>query len=151
MSRRTRRRLKSYFGSWLSWESSKLGENFDIFSSRVLKDLDDVEKEEAVDNRSISWSISTQPNYGIIAEFKRQDSATQKDWTILKSNILPEELSFAVVGHKGWDKDTSQALPFALVISLEAISKEMEIYDRIEVANRIEIEETIEIPVNKAI
>lgn len=84
--RRTRRRLKSYFGSWLTWESSKLNENFDTFSTRVLKDLDDPENdedaEEIIDKKSIRWSISTSPTYGHIADFKRQDSATQKDWAI---------------------------------------------------------------------
>ncbi|POY36269.1 peptidase S8 [Solitalea longa] len=144
--RRTRKQLKSYFSSWLTWESSKLGENFEAFSSRVLKDLDDPDEEERIDNKSIRWSISTSPNYGYVAEFKRQDSATQKDWAILKSNVLPNELSFAVIGHKGWDKDTTKELPFALAISIEAISKETEIYEKIEVANRIEIEEVVVIP-----
>ena len=144
MPRRTRKLLKSYFGSWLTWESSKLGESFNVFSTRVLKNLENPE-EEVVDVKSIRWSISTSPTYGVVADFKRQDSASQKDWAILKSNILPEELSFAVVGHKGWDKDTVQELPFALVISLEAISKENEIYEMIEVANRVEVEEEVEI------
>lgn len=142
--RRTRKRLKSYFGSWLTWESSKLGENFNAFSARVLKNLEDPE-DEIVDARTIRWTISTSPTYGIIQDFKRQDSAAQKDWVILKSNMLPEELSFAVVGHKGWDKDTAQEIPFALVISLEAISKENEIYEMIDVINRVEVEEDVEI------
>ncbi|HTE24129.1 S8 family peptidase [Flavitalea sp.] len=146
--RRTRRRLKSYFGSWLTWETSKLGENFQIFSSRVLKNMNDPD-EEPIDPKSIRWTISTSPAYGRVANFKRQDSATQKDWTILKSNILPEELSFAVVGHKGWDKDTVQELPFALVISLEAISKENEIYELIEISNRIEVEADVIIPIRE--
>jgi hypothetical protein len=146
--RRTRKRIKSYLGSWLSWESSKLGENFDDFSARVLKDLDDPE-EEIVDNQSIRWTIWSSPSWGKIAEFKRQDSAAQKDWAVLKSNTLPNELSFAVIGHKGWDKDTAQELPFALAISFEAISKETEIYNLIEVANRVEVEEAVIIPINR--
>jgi hypothetical protein len=146
MPRRTRKRLKSYFGSWLTWESSKLGESFSVFSARVLKNLDDPE-EEVIDAKSIRWVISTSPTYGLVPDFKRQDSATQKDWTILKSNILPEELSFAVVGHKGWDKDTVQEIPFALVISLEAIRKESEIYELIEVANEVEVDNVVEVEV----
>lgn len=146
--RRTRKRLKSYFGSWLTWESSKLGESFDNFSARVLKNMDEPD-EEAVDARSIRWSISTSPGYGTIPDFKRQDSATQKDWVVLKSNALPEELSFAVVGHKGWDKDTVKELPFALAISLEAVSKESEIYERIEAANRVEVDQPVEIRVGE--
>ncbi|HSZ32035.1 MAG TPA: S8 family serine peptidase, partial [Puia sp.] len=146
--RRTRRRLKSYFGSWLTWESSRLGESFEIFSTRVLKNMTEPD-EEVTDPQSIRWTISTSPIWGRISEFKRQDSATQKDWTVVRSNILTEELSFAVVGHKGWDKDTVQELPFALVISLEAISKENEIYDLIEVANRVEVESDVTVRVRE--
>ena len=145
--RRTRRRLKSYFGSWLTWESSKLGETFDQFGSRVLKNLNEPD-EEPNDNRSIKWTISTSPTYGRVTGFKRQDSATQKDWVILKSNVLTEELSFAIVGHKGWDKNIVQEVPFAFVISMEAISKENEIYHLIEVVNRIEVETEITIREN---
>jgi hypothetical protein len=154
--RRTRKRLKSYFGSWLTWESSKLGESFDEFSVRVLKDMEDPEDEDedaVSDINSIKWAISSSPNYGQIKGFKRQDSATQKDWVVLKSNTFTEELSFAVVGHKGWTKDTTEELPFALAISFEAISKEIEIYSLIEIANRIEIpleaevEEAIVVPI----
>lgn len=147
--RRTRRKLKSYFGTWLTWETSKLGENFQQFSNRVLKNMEEPE-EEIIDASSIPWTISTATNYGRVGEFKRQDSPTQKDWAILKSNILTEELSFAVVGHKGWDKDTVQEMPFALVISFEAISRQHEIYSMIEVANRVEVETEIIVPVNDA-
>jgi hypothetical protein len=152
--RRTRKRLKSYFGSWLTWESSKLGENFDTFSARVLKDMEDQDEEEenaAIDADSIKWSISTSPTYGQIKGFKRQDSATQKDWVILKSYLLTEELSFAVVGHKGWDKDTTTDLPFALVISFEAIAQDTELYTPIEAVNRVEIDNEVEEEIEEAI
>ncbi|MGN6178472.1 MAG: S8 family serine peptidase, partial [Mucilaginibacter sp.] len=147
--RRTRRLLKSYLGSWLTWESSRLDETFDAFSTRVLKDLEEDDDEEAADEkRSIRWTVSTSPTYGHVADYKRQDSAVQKDWAILKSNQLPKELSFAVVGHKGWDKDTAQQLPFALAISFEAISRDVELYQMIEVANEVEVAEAIVIPIN---
>jgi len=141
--RRTRKRLKSYFGSWLTWESSKLGESFDDFSDRVLKRMEEDQDEEIAalqDVDSIKWILSTSPGYGQIKGLKRQDSATQKDWVILKSNVLTAELSFAVVGHKGWDKETDHEIPFALAISFEAISKENEIYSTIEAVNRVEVE-----------
>jgi len=149
--RRTRKRLKSYFGSWLSWESSRLGERFDDFSKRVLKEMEEEEfgdtgPEAAQDVTSIRWVISTSPRYGVVHGMKRQDGPTQKDWVILKSNVLTESLSFAVVGHKGWDKDTTQELPFAMAISFEAISKNIEIYRLIEVANQVEIEVEVAIP-----
>jgi hypothetical protein len=148
--RRTRKRLKSYFGSWLSWESSKLGESFDDFSDRVLKRMEEDLDEETAnpqDVNSIKWTLSTSLGYGQIKGLKRQDSATQKDWVILKSNVLTAELSFAVVGHKGWDKQVDHEIPFALAISFEAVSKENEIYNLIEAVNRIEIEEETAITV----
>lgn len=118
-----------------------------------MEDPDEEEENATVDADSIKWSISTSPNYGQIKGFKRQDSATQKDWVILKSYLLTEELSFAVVGHKGWDKDTTTDLPFALVISFEAIAQDTEIYTLIEAVNRVEIENQIEeailIPINR--
>ncbi|MGV3705393.1 MAG: S8 family peptidase [Arcticibacter sp.] len=151
--RRTRKRLKSYFGSWLTWESSKLGESFDDFADRVLKRMEEETDDENTlqqDVNSIKWVVSTSPGYGQVKGMKRQDSATQKDWVILKSNVLTAELSFAVVGHKGWDKGTDIEIPFALVISFEAISKENEIYNKIEVANRVEVEEAIAISIPAA-
>lgn len=146
--RRTRKRLKSYFGSWLTWESSKLGETFEDFSVRVLKDMedpDDDDVETVSDIDSIKWALSSSPNYGQIRGLKRQDSATQKDWIVLKSNAFTEEISFAVVGHKGWNKETSEELPFALAISFEAISKETEIYALIEAVNKIEVYSEVEV------
>ncbi|MBD1365379.1 S8 family peptidase [Mucilaginibacter sp. ZT4R22] len=142
--RRTRRRLRSYFGTWLTWESSKLGEPFEVFSNRILKDMEEPDTgegdEAAADVDSIKWTLSTSPNYGKVSGAKRQDSATQKDWAILKSNTLGDELTFAVVGHKGWDKDTTKEMPFTLAISFEILSKEIEIYKLIEVANQVETE-----------
>jgi hypothetical protein len=148
--RRTRKRLKSYFSSWLSWESSKLGESFEEFSDRVLKRMEENPDEENVppqDVNNIKWVLSTSPGYGQIKGLKRQDSANQKDWVILKSNILTAELSFAVVGHKGWDKESGTQIPFVLAISFEAISKENEIYNIIEVVNRSEIEDEVSVSI----
>lgn len=139
--RRTRKKLKSYLSSWLSWESSKLGDSFDQFSKRVLKDMGKPDEEAAAEAAgSIPWILSHQGNYGSIKDMKRQDSATQKDWAMVSSNQLPSELSFAVIGHKGWEKDISQNVPFALAISFEIMGKEIEIYDQISVSNKVDIE-----------
>lgn len=148
--RRTRRRLKSYFSSWLSWDSSKIGETFNDFSERVLKDLENENEDndvEPADINSIKWTLWSSPGWGKVKNVKRQDSATQKDWVVLKSNRVPSEFSIAVIGHKGWNKDTSEEIPFALTISFESISNEIEIYNTIELANRVEIEPQAEITI----
>ncbi|MEJ5993223.1 S8 family peptidase [Pedobacter sp. Du54] len=139
--RRTRKKLKSYLSSWLSWESSKKADSFDQFSKRVLKGMGKPEEESTSETTgNIPWVLSHQGNYGVVKDMKRQDSATQKDWAMVASNQLPPELSFAVIGHKGWEKDISQGVPFAIAISFEIIGKEMEIYDQISISNQVDIE-----------
>ncbi|MBB5440244.1 subtilisin family serine protease [Pedobacter sp. AK017] len=141
--RRTRKRLKSYLSAWLSWECSTKGEPFEAFSARVLKNMDKPEVEPNDEIGSIKWAISSATNWGTVKDVKRQDSATQKDWAIIKSNQLPEELCFAVVGHKGWEKDITKDIPFALAISFEALGKEVEIYKEISLLNSIEVPQEV--------
>jgi hypothetical protein len=146
--RRTRRRLKSYLSSWLSWDCSKSGETFDQFSRRVLKEIETSPSdapEESTDSGSYRWTLSSNSVWGRVRDIKRQDSATQKDWLVIKSNALGSEFSIAIVGHKGWNEDTTEEVPFALAVSFEAISKEAEIYQAIELHNRIEIESEAEV------
>eukprot|EP01031_Cornospumella_fuschlensis_P014773 gene14773-18049_t len=100
--------------------------------------MEDPEADAAEDNSSIKWSIWSNPIWGTVKGLKRQDSATQKDWVVVKSNTLPEQLSFAVAGHKGWEKDLSEEVPFSFAVSLEVLDGELEIYERIRAVNQIE-------------
>lgn len=142
--RRTRKKTQSYLSSWLSWESSKFGELFDVFKARVLKNIENPLANNPEDNESIKWSIWSSPTWGIVKDLKRQDSATQKDWVIVKSNTLPEQLSFAVIGHKGWENDLSEEIPFSFAVSFEVLGGELEIYERIRASNEVQVEEQIE-------
>ena len=141
--RRTRRKTQSYLSSWLSWESSKLGESFETFKTRVLKYIDNPDAEIDQDIDTISWSIWSNPLWGAIKGLKRQDSATQKDWVILKSNRLTEQLSFSIIGHKGWEKDLNIGIPFSFTVSIEALEGELEVYENIRLSNQITIEQEI--------
>lgn len=144
--RRTRKRLKSYLSSWLTWECSKKGEELDSFSQRVLKNMQGEEKVSQDDDiQPIGWTLASQVNHGLIKDKKRQDNAAQKDWAITRSNQLPPELSFAVVGHKGWEKDTTKTIPFALVVTFEILGKEIDIYERISLFNEIEIAQEVDL------
>ncbi|MFD2742384.1 MULTISPECIES: S8 family peptidase [Sphingobacterium] len=142
--RRTRKKTQSYLSSWLSWESSKFGELFDAFKARVLKNIENPFADDQEDNESVKWFIWSSPTWGTVKNLKRQDSATQKDWVIVKSNALPEQLSFAVIGHKGWENDLSEEIPFSFAVSFEALGGELEIYEKIRASNEIQIEEQIE-------
>lgn len=138
--RRTRRKTQSYLSSWLSWESSRLGESHDAFVSRVVKNMDNQSSQTENDANSIKWTISTNPIWGKVKNIRRQDSTCQKDWVVLKSNTLSASLSFAVVGHKGWERDLSELIPFTFAVSIESLGQELQIYQELEVANRVETE-----------
>jgi hypothetical protein len=140
--RRTRMKTKSYLSTWVDWSSSKIGQSFEQFKIQVIKDLesgnDIINGNES--QETIQWEIRERSDWGKIKDFKRQDSTLQKDWCILQSNQLPEELSFAIIGHKGWEEDLSKTVPFAISVSIEALENSIPIYEAIRIENEIEIQ-----------
>lgn len=145
--RRTRMKTKSYLSTWVDWGSSKIGQSFEQFKTQIIKDLesgdDIINNEDGQD--TIHWVIRERSDWGRIKDFKRQDSTLQKDWCILKSNQLPKELSFAIIGHKGWEVDLSKTVPFAISVSIEALENSISIYESIKIENEIEVPIQIEI------
>jgi len=140
--RRTRQKIKSYLSSWLDWTSSKVGESFDDFKDYVLKEIE--EEATAYDkdlrNAMTGWNWKIKSNTkGSVNGISRTNSTLQKDWTIIKSHELPPDLSFAVRAHKGWDK-TNGEVPYSLVVSIEILNSNLEIYESIRIENEIEIE-----------
>lgn len=141
--KRTRQRLKSYLATWLDWETSKLGESHSQYRTFVLKEIEG--KETAYDKTkrkkytNISWRIGGQLNTGENRELGRTNSTLQKDWAIIKSYELPEELSIAVKGHKGWDKNQEE-VPYAIAVTFEILGANIPIYELIKVENEAVIE-----------
>lgn len=141
--RRTRKYTKSYLSSWLSWEVSNPREDHQEFCDRVIKSMDE---RQSTDNKNATrWMIWDRGNNGTIKEVKRQDGTVQKDWTIVRSNQLPDEFSVAVVGHTGWNKDLQVNIPYSVVVSFESLSEEIPVYQLFEIENRVEIEPELEI------
>jgi hypothetical protein len=142
--RRTRRRTNSYLSAWVDWQSSKFDESYNQFKNRITKYVEGEPVEALLDESdsedNIKWNIRENVNWGTVKNIRRQDSSLQKDWTILKAYSLPQELSFAVVGHKGWEKDIRKSVPFSLVVSFEVLNAEVDIYNLIRIENQIEIE-----------
>ncbi|WP_317039738.1 S8 family serine peptidase [Spirosoma endophyticum] len=138
--RRTRQRLKSYLGTWLDWTSSRLNDSFDAFSERAVKSEEGMNREnENKDSaQTIQWKIRERSDWGNISGVNRNQSSLQKDWVILKSHQLPEELSFAVRGHKGWDKDF-ESVPYAFIVSIEVLGSEIPIYEEIRTENQASV------------
>lgn len=136
--RRTRRRTKSYLSNWLHWESSKIGESLLAFESRMLKNIN-LEEPLEEETNSFPWTIKQRRNSGI-KEINLSESTLQKDWCYIESNQIPPDFGIAIVGHKGWNKDLKAQVPYALTVSIEAVNKDVEIYEQIRVENEVEVE-----------
>src|SRR5690606_22623612 len=143
-NRRTRRRINSYLYSWLSWQSEHMRKPFEVFKQEVFKNLEaggGVDDDDHFDQRTrISWEIDESHNGGLVKGIKRQANANQKDWAVVKSYDLREELSFAIVGHKGWEKDLEEEVPYAFVVSFEVLNGEIPLYELMAQVN-VEVEQ----------
>lgn len=135
--RRTRQKTKSYLSTWLDWVSSKLNEDYNSFSQRAIKELGATTDEENEATEVIQWKIRERGNWGDVTGLNRNNSTLQKDWAIIKSFELPEELSFSIRGHKGWNKNNEE-IPYSFVVSIEAINSNLEIYEQIRIENEVE-------------
>ncbi len=139
----------SYLSTWLDWKSSKLGESYQRFEKRMIKymNTDLTDESENEDVGAIQWKIRERNDWGVIQNFKRQDSSLQKDWTIIKAYNLPEEFSIAVIGHQGWEKDIDAEVPYSIAVSFEVTDLEIDvdIYNLIRIENEIEIEQEISV------
>jgi hypothetical protein len=135
--RRTRRRTKSYLSNWLHWEPSKIGESLEAFQSRILRHIN-LEKAEEEDTNTLPWIIKQRRNQGV-KEVNLSESTIQKDWCYIESNQLPPDFGLAIVGHKGWEKDRKAEVPYAVVVSFEAVEQDIQIYEQIRVENEVEI------------
>ncbi len=140
--RRTRRTRRKYLSTWLDWDCSKKGEVPERFLDRVLKEYDapaEVEESESIFN----WVLNKRKNWGQARNVSRQEGTLQKDWAIVKSYDLRESFCIAVVGHEGWNNDPSATVPYALVVSFEAVDTNIPIYTsiaKIQVPTQVETE-----------
>lgn len=141
--RRTRRNPRNYLSTWVDWRSSKIGESFESFKNRMLKES--IKRDDDGEDQ-IPWLLRERKDWGGIEGVKRNVGTLQKDWTILKSYELPIDFCIAVVGHRGWDKDPGAFAKYSLVVSFEAVNEDLEIYEMIRVAVEIpKIEAEIEV------
>jgi hypothetical protein len=138
--RRTRKGTKSYLSTWLDWETSKEGEKFGPFKSRMLKNVDS-EDDLGSDNsgRGIDWTIRKKIDKGIPG-VRLSESTLQKDWAIVPSYSLPEEMGLAIVGHKGWERNLEIEVPYSVIVSFEAVNQDIDIYEIVRIENEIDIE-----------
>jgi len=127
--RRTRRRHRGYLSAWVDWMSSRKDERLDAFLTRAMK-----QDEQLDEGSSFGWSLGRQPHVGSIPGARRTTSTVQKDWATVKSNQLPEDLCFAVRGHRGWSKDPDASARYVFTVTIELVGQEIEIYEPLRVA-----------------
>jgi hypothetical protein len=132
--------------TWLDWQSSKFGESYNQFKTRVSQYSEGDEIEEKDDNaENIPWCIRESISWGTVKGLRRQDSSLQKDWLVAKSYNLPEEFSIAVRGHKGWEKDITEEVPYSIAVSFEVLNAEIDVYNLIRIENEIELEQQVRV------
>jgi len=132
--RRTRSSRRGYLAVWLDWMSSNLGEPMDEFRKRALK----TEVESNKLHTAIPWTLGTKTSYGTIRGAARGGGTLQKDWSTIKSYDLPDSLSIAVRGHKGWaHRNPDATARFSLVVTLEATNRDIPLY--VPIRTRVEV------------
>ena len=149
--RRTRRNLRRYLSTWVDWKSSKLRESIDSFRIRCLKE--EGQDGSAIDGSVLPWTLHEKADAGLVRSARRNSGTVQKDWAVVKSNLLPESFCIAVVGHQGWSRDPDATAQYCLAVTLEIQGQEIPIYDPLRVAvqeleaeiGEVEAEATIEI------
>ncbi len=137
--RRTRRNPRGYLATWVDWISSRKGESLEAFLGRAIKE----DEEPAKEGSSMGWTIETNPQWGRLPGVRRNIGTVQKDWAILKSNALPDDLCIAVRGHKGWSKDPEVTAGYALAVTFEILGQEIPIYEPLRISV-LELQEQVQ-------
>jgi subtilisin family serine protease len=126
--RRTRQRFNSYFATRVDWICSRKEETEDSFKKYLFKEFKDNEYEN---EGPFSWFLGDRIDNGQITDTKRNNSCLQKDWAVAKSYQLPEEFFIGVRGRQGWSLDPLETAKYSLVVSFEAINKDIDIYNTV--------------------
>lgn len=128
--RRTRRSPRGYLATWLDWTNNRKGESLEAFLTRALK------KEEVVTQQGegqLGWVIHEKPIWGLPG-VKRSVGTIQKDWAVVKSNALPEDICIAIRGHQGWSQDPDSVATYTLAVTFEIVGQEIPIYEPLRTA-----------------
>jgi len=132
--RRTRRTTKRYLATWLDWISNRPGETLEQFRARALKPSDsdeDADGAAGTNKDTIPWALGTQATRGSVRDVTRGNGTVQKDWAVMKLHQLPENFCVAVRGHKGWSRDPNSQARYALAVSFDVLSEEIQIYEEV--------------------
>jgi hypothetical protein len=130
--RRTRRNLRRYLSTWVDWKSSKLGEGLNDFRARALKE--EGNENDPLPGSVLPWVLHENANFGFVRDARRNSGTVQKDWALVKSNVLPDHFCVAVVGHQGWSHDPDSTARYTLAATFEILGQESPIYEPLRTA-----------------
>jgi hypothetical protein len=71
---------------------------------------------------------------GQVRQVNRSIGTLQKDWVVMPAHELPTDLSIAVFGHRGWDKNSEFKAKYTLAVSIESVDGDLVLYAPIQVA-----------------
>ena len=148
LPRRTRRNRRRYLSTWVDWITSNLGEGLNDFRVRAMKDTEN--NGVQLPGTALPWTLHEMPHFGLVRDYKRSSGTAQKDWAVVKSNMLPDHFCIAVRGHQGWSRDPDNAARYAMAVTFEIVGQEINIYDPlrnavIELQAEVEVEIEIEV------
>jgi hypothetical protein len=139
--RRTRRGHRGYLSTWADWTSVRQGERRETFLTRALR----TGVSPVQEGDSLEWMVAAQADWGQIPSVRRNIGTLQKDWTVIKSNALPEDFCIAVRGHKGWSNDPGSSASYVLTVTLESLGERIQIYEPLRIAiNELQAEIELE-------
>jgi len=127
--RRTRRDRRGYLSTWLDWHTNYTDEDAKAFLDRVLKTDESLDKP---DSERFAWVVGERKNYGALIGPNRSAGTLQKDWCIVPGDQLPESFCVAVVGHKGHSVNPFDEAKYHLVVTIDVLGQEVEIYDKMQ-------------------
>jgi hypothetical protein len=78
--------------------------------------------------------VAAHSDWGQIPSVRRNIGTLQKDWTVIKSNALPEDFCIAVRGHKGWSYDPESSASYVITVTLESLGERIQIYEPLRIA-----------------
>ena len=138
--KRTRRNARGYLSTWLEWKSACKGESYDSFAARIVAELEGTAPRDSTNQ--IPWMLRERAEWGILKGAHRGVGTLQKDWALLSAHELPADLCVAVLGHKGWDKNSEDKAKYAIAVTVESVNHTVELYTEIETA----IQTVIQLP-----
>ncbi len=137
---------KSYLGVEVRWDVRKQDQPFEDFQAQWIEDLetkDEIEVGEGVEiaPRNIyhqyNWVLKPILNPGN----SKRKGTTISDWFDIDAFGLPDTIDIAISGRVApWLKPPiSISQRFALVVSIEALQRDVPIYDMVRVRNQVQV------------